>query len=71
MGMKLNPLPKVSVKDFPPLAKDSVIFGWLLKKSRVISRWNQIMGVIRKEGLLIFKKLGDKGDILVPRGTIN
>ena len=28
-------------------------------------------GVVRKEGLFIFKKVGDKGDLLVPRGTIN
>jgi hypothetical protein len=42
----------------------------LLKKSRVINRWTEIFVVINKEGLVYYKKLNEKGELLVPRSTI-
>jgi len=53
------------------IIKNSYIYGKLLKKSRVISRWSDIFVVINKEGLYYYKKTTEKGDLLVPRASIS
>lgn len=50
--------------------KNSYIFGKLTKKSRVISRWSDVLVVINKEGLYYSKKPNEKGELLVARGKI-
>lgn len=52
------------------ITKNAHIYGKILKKSRVISRWSDIFVVINNEGLEYFKKMNEKGDLLVPRTSI-
>ena len=52
------------------IIKSSFISGKLIKKSRVISRWSEVLAVINKEGLYYYKKPNEKGDLLVSRGKI-
>lgn len=71
MGRKPNAHPDFKSHGMPEsLLKDSMIQGRLLKKSRVISRWTEVAVVINKQGLFYFKKGGEKGELLVPRGSI-
>lgn len=37
--------------------KNSFVYGKILKKSRLIGKWNEINAVINKEGLFYSKKL--------------
>lgn len=52
------------------IIKNSYIFGKIVKKSRMISRWSEVLAVINKDGLSYYKKPNEKGDLLVARGKI-
>ena len=71
MGKKIAGKIELNSKGIPEqVIKNSQFYGKLLKKSRVISRWNEIFVVINSEGLIYFKKIGDKPELLVPRGSV-
>lgn len=72
MGKKPLPHPE-STKTYglpEQILKNSFIHGKIFKKSRLISRWSEVLAVINKDGLHYFKKPSDKGELLVVRGKI-
>ena len=47
--------------------KNALIYGKILKKSRLITRWSEVFAVINKEGLWYRKKFNEKEKLLVKR----
>lgn len=71
MGKKLSKI-VAKPQGFPQtFIKNSFIYGKILKKSRIIGKWNEIFAVINKEGLFYSKKLNEKADLLIARTSIS
>lgn len=68
-GKKPAQLPAPSSEVPAVIMKNSLIYGNLLKKSRFLG-WKEVFVAIGKDGLYCYKKLGDDGSLLIPRGTI-
>lgn len=58
---------KSSADSYP---KNKLIYGKIYKKSRLISRWSEVFAGITKQGLYYHKKLNEKGELLIERGSV-